>query len=273
MNRRLWRWRSGTLATVLSTAGFAGCLHFDPPLKPQAVLAASTPSDSKGKARQVADVQVAVGRSLEKQGQAAQAIAAYNEALRLDAGRADAYLRLAVLRDQEGKFKEAQSLYEKALGAHPANPDIFCDMGYSLYLQRRFVEAEINLRQALTLAPEHTRARNNLGFVLACSDRWEEALAEFRRAGCSEVDARINLAFALTLEKNWAEARRWYEKALAVDASSSAARKGLQELDTVLARVDRIRQTSVAAPPPASTEPKNTSHKKNDLPGSESRGK
>ncbi len=46
--------------------------------------------------------------------------------------------------------------------------------------------------------------------------------------------------------------------ALAVDASSTAARKGLQELDTALARVDRIRQVRAAR---ESTEPVTVSAK------------
>ncbi|MDE3158590.1 MAG: tetratricopeptide repeat protein, partial [Acidobacteriota bacterium] len=231
---------------LICLAGVAGCVHFDPPRPPTLTVAGSSLGESKLKSRQVADVQVALGRSLERQGETARAIAAYNEALRADPGRADAGLRLAMLYDKEGKFKEALPLYQKALAAYPGDPDIFCDMGYSLYLQGRLVEAEINLRQALALAPDKARAHNNLGLVLGCSDRSEEALTEFRRAGCSEADAQINLAFALTLENKWAEARKRYQMALAADASSAAARKGLQELETALAKVDRLRHVRAA---------------------------
>jgi Tfp pilus assembly protein PilF len=246
MNRPLQPCRVGTLTVLLGLAGFAGCLHFDLPSRPELTVADSTLNASKVKPRQVADVHVALGRSLEKQGEAAQAMAAYKEALRLDPSRADAGLRLAILYDKEGKFKESLPLYQKALAAYPGNPDIFCDMGYSLYLQRRFGEAEINLRQALALAPEHVRAHNNLGLVLAHSGRPEEAVGEFRRAGCTDADAQINLAFALTLENNWAEAGKRYEMALAIDSSSTAARKGLQELDSVVARANQVGPTSAS---------------------------
>src|SRR5262249_27916120 len=57
--------------------------------------------------------------------------------------------------------------------------------------------------------------------------------AAFRRAGCSEAEGHVNLAYVLTLEKHLAEARQHYERALACDASSAAAQKGLQELDAV----------------------------------------
>jgi Flp pilus assembly protein TadD len=203
------------------------------------------------KTRQLADVQVALGRSLETEDETAQAITAYKDALRLDPSRADAGLRLAILYDKEGKFTESLPLYQKALAAYTGNPDIFCDMGYSLYLQRRYGEAETNLRQALALAPEHVRAHTNLGLVLAHSGQPEEAVAEFRRAGCTEADAQINLAFALTLENNWAEAGRRYEMALAVDSSSTAARKGLQELDSVVARANNLAPTKNPSKSPA----------------------
>jgi Tfp pilus assembly protein PilF len=233
-------------AALFSPAGIVGCMHFDAPHGPALSAAGGSPGESTLTSRQRADVQVAVGRSLEQQGQTARAIAAYNEALRLDPGRAEVGLRLATLYDKEGKFKEALPLYQKALAAYPGNPDIFCDMGYSLYLQGRMVEAEINLRQAVALAPENARAHNNLGLVLASIDRTEEALAEFRRAGCTEADAQINLAFVLTLENKWVEARKRYQMALTLDAASTTARKGLQELDTALAKVDRLRQTQAA---------------------------
>ena len=245
-------------ALLIWLAGAAGCVHLDGPRVPELTVAGTSCSESKLKSRQVADVQVALGRSLERQGATVRAMAAYNEALRADPSRADAALRLATLYDKDGKFKEGLPFYQKALAAYPGDPDIFCDMGYSLYLQGRLVEAEINLRQALALAPDKARAHNNLGLVLAASDRSEEALAEFRRAGCPEADAQINLAFALTLENKWAEAHKRYQMALAVDASSAAARKGLQELDTALGKVDRLRQVRAAR---ESTDPVTVSAK------------
>src|SRR5215210_7793225 len=105
-------------------------------------------------------------------------MAAYQDALRRDAHRADAYLRLAVLNDRQGKFSESAELYQQALSARPGDPDIYSDKGYSLYLQRRWAEAEMSLRQAIVLKPDHARAHNNLGLVLAHTGRLEPALEE-----------------------------------------------------------------------------------------------
>ena len=112
-------------------------------------------------------------------------------------------------------------------------------MGYSLYLQRCWAQAEVNLRQAIAIRPDHSRAHNNLGLLLAHLDRTDEALAEFRRGGCPPAEAHANVAFAHTMEKRWPQARQHYELALAADPSSAEARKGLQGLDGLAARVDR----------------------------------
>jgi tetratricopeptide (TPR) repeat protein len=232
---RFWQ---GSVAAALWMAGLSGCQQA--PLRPQnpALLLSTTEAGPKITARQVADVQVALGRSLEMRGEEQQAMAIYREAVRRDPNRADAYLRLAILSDQQGKFDESAGLYRKALTAQPGNADIYCDMGYSLSLQRRWAEAEMNLRQAIALAPTHRRAHNNLGLVLAHAGHLDESLAEFRQGGCDEVDAHVNVAFVLTLERYWPEARTHYEQALALQPASTTAKKGLEELNALVAKGD-----------------------------------
>jgi Tfp pilus assembly protein PilF len=201
---------------------------------------------------QVADVQIAYARTLEKRGETGEALTSYTEALKQDPNRADALDRLAVLHDRQGKFEEAERLHRQAVAAQPRNADIQCNWGYSLYLQGRWAEAEGSLRQALAADPGHGRAHNNLGLVLAHAGRQEEALAEFRRGGCSEAQAHSNLAFGLTLEGCWPEARQHYEAALTADPSSEPAKKGLRELQAVVAKIQgRGRPAAVADSRPA----------------------
>jgi Tfp pilus assembly protein PilF len=187
--------------------------------------------------QQVADVQVAYGRTLEKQGLVPQAMKAYSDALKHDQTRADACVRLAVLSDREGKFSESLPLYRRALKLQPANPDLYCNMGYSLYLQHHWNEAEMNLRQAIALAPDHQRSHVNLGLVLSHTGRAEEAMVEFSQGGCTVADAHSNIAFAMTLERHYAQAREHYLAALAENSHSDSARTGLKELEVLLARV------------------------------------
>jgi Tfp pilus assembly protein PilF len=225
-----------TAAVVLTTT--AGCQHVGTPSMIPGVSAGFDDSSGKLKPKQAADVQIALARSLEMHGEIEKALAMYEDAVKKDPSRGDAWLRLAILHDQQGQFAQSADLYQKALKAQPGSAEVFCDMGYSLYLQGRWSEAEMNLRQALALRPEHSRAHNNLGLLLARAGKEEEALDEFHKAGCRDADAQVNLAFALTLENHVPEARLHYQLALQADPASVAAKKGLQELEQVVARMD-----------------------------------
>jgi len=187
---------------------------------------------------QKADVEMAMGRSLERKGRIDQAIKVYRDVIRKDDRRGDAYHRLAVLYDKKGDSKESARCYREALKRTTDCAELYADFGYSCYLRRRWGEAEANLRKALRLDGELTKARNNLGLLLARTERPEEALSEFRRAGCSPSDAHTNLAFAMVLDERWDEARREYELALDADPSSPAAQEGLSALGAMAAKTE-----------------------------------
>lgn len=187
--------------------------------------------------RQIAEVQLSLARSLERRGEIEPAIEAYRKAVEKDPQRATGYWRMAILQDRQGNVDESESLYRKARKLDPKNPDLICDFGYSLYLHRRWAEAEECLRQAIALKSRHARAHNNLGLLLAQGERTEEALAEFRKAGCDESDARTNLAFVMTMNHRWVEAREQYELALDANPDAAAARSGLEKLDALVAKL------------------------------------
>lgn len=194
---------------------------------------------------QAADIQVALGRSLEAQGDFEKAMAAYREAARRDPKRADAPLRLAILLDRAGRFAESAPCYAAALKASPGDPEIFCDRGYSLGLQGRNAEAEAALRQALAKKPDLARAHNNLGLLLGRTNRPDEALDEFRRAGCREADARLNLAFALSLDHKWDEAKKHVAIARGLDPKRPEVGEGAAEIDALIAKAEGAGETDV----------------------------
>jgi Tfp pilus assembly protein PilF len=238
----------------LGLALLAGCRHHprtapgpfpDPVPEPRAQLTAP----------QVADVQTALGQTLERRGDVGPAARAYEAALQADPARADVGLRLAALKDQQGQFTESADLYQRAVEQQPHNPDVYCNLGYSRYLQHRWGEAEQALRQAIALKADHRRAHNNLGLVLARAGRKEEALAEFRRAGCTEADAQINLAYALSLNAAWPDATRHYERALALQPDSAAARDGLAAVKTLSAKLQTHPSWQAAGGAPAAPRP------------------
>ena len=227
---------------------FPGCGSFD--------LASPDPhlGWSKGKEglkeritpAQEADVQIALGRSAEYQGDIGSAEVAYRQALKRDKKRGDAHLHLANIQTLKGEYRQAEEEYQKALEASPGNADVFCDMGYSFYLQRKWEDAQRNLKQALAIDPKHPRAHNNLALVYAHMERTEEALAEFQRAGSSATDAHANLAFSLALDKRWQLARQEYRRAMAANPSSDILKARLREIDRLIA-VNQVQTPRLAA--------------------------
>lgn len=179
---------------------------------------------------QAADVQLALGRTFEQQGEFDSAISAYLAAVRRNPKRAEPYLRLAILSDLQGNFAQAARYYQRALQMDPGNAEIFSDRGYSLYLQRQWSEAEMNLKQSLALDPELPRAHNNLGVVLAHTGRFDAAVVEFQNGGSSEPESHVAVAAIATLNRRWDEARKHYELALALEPLSQDAQAGLSQL-------------------------------------------
>jgi Tfp pilus assembly protein PilF len=233
----IFSWRRGAAAVALSAACLSGCEHV--PAKPAAAAApgllTAEPAAKVGP-HEAANVKAEYAHMMEKRDDLTGALAAYQEARTQDPSNLDALLGMARVYDAQGRFDESMDCYRKAEAARPHSTKVACNYGYSLYLQGRHAEAEAALRQALARQPDNAPAHTNLGLVLARTGRRAEAIVEFRRAGCSAADAHVNVAFALTLEKSWAEARAEYDKALALEPSSAAAKKGLQDLELVLAR-------------------------------------
>ncbi len=230
------------LALTLGGCQQLGSLWNKTPAKTDTARAAQ-PTDTLSwtgpvKPEQKADVQMAVARSLENQGQTDQAIKVYLEVLKKDNRRVDACHRLALLYDKKGEGEAARTYYQTALKKDPKNPDLVCDFGYSCYLRKQWADAESGFRRAIALAPSHARAHNNLGLLLARTNHPGEALEEFAKAGCTEAAARSNLAFAFSLEGRLPEAEQQFELALAADPNLKTARDGLARLRSARAAGD-----------------------------------
>lgn len=195
--------------------------------------------------QQEADVVFAQARVLESEGQIKQASAMYEEVIKRDKRRADAHHRLAILASKQGRFEDSEEWFRKAIKADHDNPEICCDFGYSLYLQGRMDEAETRLKQAIKADNEFARAHNNLGLVYAHTKRLQAAIEEFTKGGSTTADAYSNAAVALAMDGHLNESKRLYNLAIEIDPKCQAARKGLKELDLVLAQTEQ-RDANVA---------------------------
>lgn len=200
-------------------------------------------------AGQTAEIQIAMGRSFEAEGDYDKAVAAYREAIQTAPERYEPRLRMAILFDRLGRFTEAAPYYKAALKASPGNAEIYADRGYSLCLQGQDAEGEVALRQAIAIEPRLARAHNNLGTLLARAGRADDALAEFRKAGCRESDAQLNLAFALGQGRRWDKARKHLELAKQAAPSAKGVGEDAAHLEALIARAETMKPggTGIAA--------------------------
>jgi Tfp pilus assembly protein PilF len=201
--------------------------------------------------KQKADVQMAMGQTLEKEGNFEEAIKTYEDVLRKDNKRADACLRLAVVHDKKGDAAGAEKYYKMAMKADPKNAEIRCDLGYSYYLQRRWSEAQASLTKAIELKPDLRRAHTNLALVYARTSENAKALKEFIKAGCSEAEAHSNLGYALMLQEQWADAQREFQRDLDMNPQSKPAQAGLATLHSITSRKTPVASSEGSGDKPA----------------------
>lgn len=236
-----------------------GCQHADRTSTPTPPLqeAAKAVDETNLSNSQVADLQIALARSMESTGENERVFNTYMAAVKRDPNRADACMRLAIHLDKQAKFEEAAAWYEKALKLAPNDSEIHANRGYSHYVQHDWELAEKHLRTAIELKPDHKQARNNLGLLLARRGQIDEALESFRQSGCSSAEARANIAFALALENRFIDAAAQYRLALAADANCAPARKGLERLEAIAQKADAaqrdVAKKQDSAPSPSAT--------------------
>lgn len=252
--KRSFQNRIGAMFVGMLT--LVGCQHADrsPSPPPPAQESAKRKEESNLSDSQLADLQIALARSMEAGGENERIFNTYLAAVKRDPNRADACMRLAIHLDKQAKFEDAKVWYDKALTLAPNDADIQANRGYSYYLQHEWELAEKHLRSAIQLKPDHRQARNNLGLLLARRGQVDEALESFRQSGCSTAEARANVAFALAIENQFAESVNQYKLALAADSKCTAARKGLEKLE-IIARKAEVAPRDLASQNPSAVPP------------------
>lgn len=136
------------------------------------------------------------GARLENDRKFSEARVAYEHAVDVDPGFAEAHHRLGVIADRASEFALADRHYNKAHELKPSDPAILSDMGYSQYLRKNDKEAERRLKEALELEPLHGDANGNLAQVYVRQRRYDEAFAALQKIESPE-GARAKLASML----------------------------------------------------------------------------
>jgi len=113
-----------------------------------------------------ADEWVATALEYEAEGETpADAIEAYEHALRLDPKKLDALLNCGTLCYEEGNLKKAAEYFGRALQVDPQNALAHFNLGSVLEEVGRLEAARLHLRHAVRLDPSYPDAHYNLAFV------------------------------------------------------------------------------------------------------------
>ncbi|MHA7840923.1 MAG: tetratricopeptide repeat protein, partial [Gammaproteobacteria bacterium] len=151
------------------------------------------------------------GLAKRQLGRYAEAIADYDEALRLNPAKAEAYHNRGYAKRQLGRYTEAIADYDEALRLNPAYAGAYFDRGFAKGQLGRYAEALVDYDEALRLNPANAVAYHNRGFAKDSLGRYADALVDY------DESLRLNPASAVAYHNRGVAKRQLgrYEEAIA----------------------------------------------------------
>jgi len=122
------------------------------------------------------------GRETIWRGNVEEAIALYQDALKVDSGHAEVHYRLGEAHARLGEHAQAIDAWKCAVERDDGNAELHYNMGVACDSLGKLNEAVQSYARAVSLDPRNVWAINNLGCVLAKLGRSDEALAVFQTA-------------------------------------------------------------------------------------------
>jgi tetratricopeptide (TPR) repeat protein len=170
-----------------------------------------------------------------------EAIAAYQEALRLDPKFSGAYWKLAQVFQQIGQTDKSTEYWYRALQLEPgwANAEEHLKLGHTLAKQGKLEQATKCYHQVIQLEPDRAEAYYALGEVKASQKKWSEAIAYYTQAiewAPQNVEVHYNLGKALVAQSRWQEAVACFDKTIRLQPDGVL---GYLELRHALIKLDR----------------------------------
>ena len=155
-------------------------------------------------APQTAQAHHLLGLAFRDQKDHTQAATAFQQALRLEPDNATAHVHLARAFEELGKEQEAFDTYQKALQLVPSAPYVHNRLGYILAEREDWQGAANAWYQTIQLAPHYAYAYANYGEALEKMGREQDALSTYKNA--VPVCVRFTQAFEESRKKSNAEA-------------------------------------------------------------------
>ncbi|AFY67147.1 protein kinase domain-containing protein [Geitlerinema sp. PCC 7407] len=173
----------------------------------QPATPAGTPANSGPQAAQV----LASAQKLQEAERYPEALSAFDQAIALQEGSAEAHQGRCFALNKLGRFDEALSACNRAIALNSNYPEAHWSRGFALDATGRHGEALAAYDQAIALNPNYSEAWSNRGAALLMLKRDAEALAAFDRA--TELNPQLAEAWNNRGATLWNLGR--YEEALA----------------------------------------------------------
>ena len=170
------------------------------------------------------------GLSAWKAGDPEQAIAGFDEALRLDPQHRKSLLNSARVLLETSRPREALERVERALSLEPLSGEGLRLLGRARYELKQVPEAIDAYQRAIALDERDVWAMNNLGLIYIQQDRSDIALPILARAVELRSNSPVfqnNLGTALERTGHFAAPAKAYEAALAADSTYGKAAASL----------------------------------------------
>lgn len=159
-----------------------------------------------------------------------EAIEESRVATELDPTLAEAHNNSGVGLARKGRFDEAILHYQRALVLKPSYDEAEGNWGVALANLGEPDAAVEHFRLALTTNPDNADTHVNWGNVLVRAGRFVEAISHYESALAirpDDADAHLNWGVALARDSRFAAAIQHFHQALALDSSSAEARRYL----------------------------------------------
>ncbi|MBO0791483.1 MAG: tetratricopeptide repeat protein, partial [Ktedonobacteraceae bacterium] len=187
--------------------------------------------------------------SLNELGKYEEALATYEEVIRLDPNGSRIYSNKGSVLFQLGRYEEALAAFEEYIRLDPESSEGYFNKGKTLIALDRPEEALAMFEQALCLDPYDARKYYHKGNMLMALKRYEEALVAFEQSiqlDPEPVDAYAQRGDILSEFGRYAEALAMYEQVLSRDPNRAEiyAKQGalLFTLDRLEEAIDALEQ-------------------------------
>lgn len=160
-----------------------------------------------------------LANALMLQQKTAEAVAQYQEAVRLQPDLAEAHCKLGYAYSELGRMGEAIRSYREAVRIKPDLAEAHANLGAALLQQRTLDQAVEHLRRAIQLKPGDPTVRFNLGYAYAEQGQFDKAIESYSdalRLKPDYVDALNNLGGVYLAKGDVASALAQYAKAVQV---------------------------------------------------------